>query len=480
MLPNIIHSLIHEMARRTGTALTDEHYAVLGYTHAYYEKNRVGPLYGNIRRNTGVSKDDIERLFPSALNSLYTWVGIPIHSPDKNCKPIAKIDVDRPRDVYLDHNATTYIRDEVKDLLVRHYTEHDVFGNPSSSTNAGKEAFDLVAAARESIAGCLRVAPDEIIFTGGGSEANNLAIKGIAARHTVKRAHFIASRTEHSAVLEPMRQLAAEGHDVTFLEVEPEGHVAPDTLRAAIRPDTALVAIMAVNNEIGVISPLDELGAICREHGVPFFVDACQGFGKIPLDPRAQGITMLSFSGHKIYGPKGIAALYVDDHQPLVPQLHGGGQESGRRAGTENVDAIMAFGHAAELIHAERESEHARLLALRDHFLARLYDIEPGLVVNGSLTNRTPNNLSVGFEGIDSGSLLLSLNQIGVYVSAGSACHAGGVESSHVIEALGVDTGRYGTIRFGTGLRTTEDDLDYVIEHLPRILKLLRAEQMAA
>ncbi|MHC4448819.1 MAG: cysteine desulfurase family protein, partial [Planctomycetota bacterium] len=354
------------------------------------------------------------------------------------------------------------------------------FGNPSSSTNAGREAYDLVAEARSRIAGCLHVSADEIVFAGGGSEANNLAIKGVAERHAGSRAHFITSKTEHSAVLEPMRYLECRGHEVTYLDVEPEGHVAPDSLRAALRPDTALVAVMAVNNEIGVINPLDEIGAICREAGVPLFVDAIQGFGKIPLDPKAQGITMLSLSGHKIYGPKGVAALYVDDHQPLTPILHGGGQEGGRRSGTENVDAIMAFGHAAELICRERESEHIRQMRLRDYFLGRLYEIEPGLVVNGSLRNRTPNNLSVGFEGIDSGSLLLSMNQIGVYVSAGSACHAGGVESSHVIEALGVDTERYGTIRFGLGLRTERADLDYVLEHLPRVLSLLRKEQIAA
>ena len=480
MIPNVVHSLIHEMARRTGTSVTDEHVALLDYAYHYFEKNRVGPLYQNIKRNTGASRDDIQRLFPSALNSVYTWVGIPIHSPDENCKPMAKIDVDNPREVYLDHNATTYLRDEVKELLVRHYSKRDIFGNPSSSTSAGKEAYDLVAEARDRIAGCLRVGSDEIVFTGGGSEANNLAIKGVAELCTNGPAHFITSKTEHSAVLEPMRHLESRGHSVTYLDVEPEGHVAPATLRAALRPDTALVAIMAVNNEIGVINPLDEIGAICREVDVPLFVDAIQGFGRIPLDPKAQGITMLSMSGHKIYGPKGVAALYVDDHQRLAPMLHGGGQEGGRRSGTENVDAILAFGRAAELIHAEREPEHARQTALRDYFLERLRDIEPELVINGSLHNRTPHNLSVGFQGIDSGSLLLSLNQIGVYVSAGSACHAGGVESSHVIDALGANNGEFGTIRFGTGLRTSQDDLDYVLEHLPRILRLLREERQAA
>lgn len=267
---------------------------------------------------------------------------------------------------------------------------------------------------------------------------------------------------------------------MTYLDVEPEGWLAPESVRSALRPDTALVAVMAVNDEIGVINPLDEIGAICRDAGVPLFVDAIQGFGRIRLDPKAQGITMLSLSGHKIYAPKGVAALFVDDRQPLTPMLHGGGQEGGRRSGTENVDAIIAFGRAAELIHAERESEHVRQAALRDYFLDRPYDIEPRLVVHGSLRNRTPNNLSAGFEGIDSGSLLLSLNQIGVYVSAGSACHAGGVESSHVIEALGVDTERFGTIRFGLGLRATRAALDYVLEHLPRILQLLREEQVAA
>lgn len=207
MIPNIVRSLVHEMARRTGTLLTDEHFPLLEYAYHYYEKHRVGPLYANIERSTGARKEDVERLFPAALNSLYTWVGIPIHSPDSNCKPMAKIDVDDPREVYLDHNATTYVRDEVKALLIRHYAERDVFGNPSSSTNVGKEAYDLVAGARERIAGCLRVSAGEIVFAGGGSEANNLAIKGVAARHPDGKAHFVTSRTEHSAVLEPMRHL---------------------------------------------------------------------------------------------------------------------------------------------------------------------------------------------------------------------------------------------------------------------------------
>ncbi len=472
-MDNLASTMIHEMARRSGTEVTDEHWSILGYAYDYYKKNRVGPLYPNIRRHTGASKADIARLFPAGLSSVYVWVGIPIHSPDQNCKPLATVKVDSPREVYLDHNATTYIRDEVKDLLVDHHRRDDSFGNPSSSTELGRRAHRLVEAAREQVASCLGVNSEEIVFTGGGSAADNLAIKGVAFQHLARPGHLITSRTEHAAVLASMAFLETLGFEVTYLDVAGDGRVRPEDVARSLRDDTILVSIMAVNNEIGVINPFEEIAGLCRDAGVPFMTDAVQAFGKLPLAPKSSGISMLAISGHKIYAPKGIGALFVDEGQPLLPLIHGGGQERGRRAGTENVAAIMALGHAAKLAHRERESEHRRMCELRDYFLARLSDVAPGAIVNGSLEHRVPGNLNIGFPNIDSGSLLLSLNQIGIYVSSGSACHAGSVEASHVIAALGVDTEQYGTIRFSMGRRTDKADLDYLFAHLGELLALL-------
>ncbi len=473
---NLTKALIHEMARRTNTTVTPDHLAVLDYAYAHYGEHRVGPLYQNLARHTGYRRADVERLFPSGLLSVYTWVGIPIHKPDGRCKPMAKIDVEDRRDVYLDHNATTYVRDEIRLLLANRH-QADQFGNPSSSSDLGRSAHDEVSAARDGIAECLGVAGHEIVFTGCGSEANNLAIKGTALRQIGRGGHIITSATEHSAVLEPVHYLAELGFDVTVLGVGPDGRVSSAAVASALRSSTILVAIMAVNNEIGVINPIPEIGAVCRQAAVPFFVDAIQGFGKTELRPKEDGITMLSLSGHKIYAPKGVGALYVDDEHELLPLVHGGGQEYGRRAGTENVDAIVALAEAARLAHVERAREQERMLGLRAYFLQRLFEIEPGAVVNGSLAHRAANNLNIGFPDVDSGSLLLSLNQIGIAVSAGSACHAGGVEASHVLRALAADTDRYGSLRFSFGLRTTEADLDYLFRYLGEILSTLRGER---
>jgi cysteine desulfurase len=240
-----------------------------------------------------------------------------------------------------------------------------------------------------------------------------------------------------------------------------------------LRPDTILVTVMAANNEIGVINPIGEIGRICQAAGVPFMVDAIQAFGKMPLRPKEMGISLMSMSGHKIYAPKGVGALYINEGISLSPLIRGGGQEFGLRAGTENVGSIMAFGRAARLIEREMEAENERQLALRDFFLAELRKISLDFIVNGSLEDRLSNNLNIGFPGVDSGSLLLSLNQIGVYVSAGSACSAGSRDVSHVIRALGVDTDYYGVIRFSFGLQTSKEDLIYLFKYLPEILNQL-------
>ncbi|MBF0564756.1 MAG: TusE/DsrC/DsvC family sulfur relay protein [Nitrospirae bacterium] len=487
---NMNKAMINLMARKTGTTLTGEHMRVLTYAHKHYEKHRVGPLYQNIRKNTGLTKEDIERLFPHGLNSIYNWVGIPIQSTDNGCKPIASVNVKDRMDVYLDHNATTYLRKEVTEALISfchqsscnfsgNFGSNSVgnlgkdFGNPQSSTSLGKRAYDTLQKARYQISQCIDALDDEIVFTGSGSEANNLAIKGVAFKHMASKGHIITSATEHSSVLKTVGYLEGLGFEATYLGVDGDGVVRAQDVRNTLRPDTLLVAVMAANNEIGTVNPIGEIGAICREKGVPLMVDAVQAFGKMPLSPGKMGISLMSMSGHKIYAPKGVGALYVEKGFELVPLIHGGDQEGGLRAGTENVASIMAFGLAATLAHEEMDRERERLVALRNYFLAGLKDADSGFIVNGSLEKRLPNNLSIGFPGIDSGSLLLSLNQIGVYVSSGSACSSGRVEASHVIRALGIDTEKYGVIRFSFGMNTTTEALDYLFRYLPDILRQL-------
>jgi cysteine desulfurase len=475
---NLSFTQIHDWSRRTGTVLTNRHYELLDYVHGFYEKHRVGPLFPNLKRHMGATKEEIETLFPNGLNSLYMWVGIRIINPSSGCKPMATVEVSNFREVYLDHNATTYVRDEIRAQLMEHLGDPMEFGNASSSTTLGNRAHHLIQEARQRIANCLDVEPSEIVFTGCGSEANNFGIKGLCLGRTGGRGgHIVTSSVEHSSVLESVRWLEQDmGFEATYLPVDADGRVSPEQVREALRDDTMLVSIMAVNNEIGVINPLEEIGAVCRRAGVPLMVDAIQGFGKIDLDPKAWGISVLTISGHKIYAPKGVAAMYIDRDLELAPLIHGGAQEHGRRAGTENVAFISALGLAAKLMHEERRVESQRLATLRDYFLTRLHEIEPRAIVNGSLVHRVAHNLNIGFPGIDSGALLLSLNQMGVYVSSGSACHAGATEASHVIRALGVDTGRFGTIRFSFGLRTTREEMDYLFEYLGEVLQILSAE----
>ena len=472
---NLTRTLINRMSKVTNTHLTDRHNELLEYVCSYYEEHRVGPLYQNIKRKTGATKGEIDALFPFGLTSLYIWVGIPIQSAGSPCKPMAAVNVDDFREVYFDHNATTFVRGEVKSCLVKYYQGEYGFGNPSSSTNVGKNAYNIIHTAHVRVADLLKVGVEDIIFTGCGSEANNMAIKGVAFNHLEDKGHIITSKVEHPAVLESLLYLEELGFDVTYLDVDIDGRILPQSVKEALRKDTILVSIMAVNNEIGMINPIKEIGAICREAKVPFMVDAIQGFGKIKLRPKEWGVSLLSMSGHKIYAPKGVGALYVEKGLMLVPLIHGGSQEFGKRAGTENVGSIMAFGLAAELAQKEMESEARRLTELRNIFLDELQRVEPSTIINGSLENRIPNNINVGFPGIDSGSLLLSLNLIGVYVSAGSACSAGSSEASYVIKALNVDTDRYGIIRFSFGLPNTIEDVKYLFKYLPSILKQLRA-----
>ncbi len=476
MLNNYVKTFINQMARRTGTAVTERHRNVLEFAYDYYEKHRVGPLYSNIERYTGATREDIEQLFPHGLNSVYTWVGIPIQSVDQLCKPIAQVHVDNRREVYMDYNATTPIRKEILSVLTGYYQGAVGHGNPSSSTFLGKKAFEELMKARTSIARCLGVKPQEIVFTGNGSEANNMAIKGVAMRHIQSKSqgHIITTQIEHPSVLEAIQFLGMFNFSVTFLDVDRQGLITPAQVQNALRSDTILVSVMAVNNEIGTVNPIAEIGEICGLAEVPFMVDGIQAFGKMRLRPKEMGISFLSLSAHKIYGPKGVGALFVDERYNLVPLIHGGEQEFHRRAGTENVGHIMAFGKAAELADREMTAEMDRIRRLRDYFITKLDEHVPGYIINGSMDKRLPTNLNVGFPHVDSGALLISLNQIGVYVSGGSACGAGSKEASPVIKAIGVDTEIYGTLRFSFGLYTTKEDIDYLFAYLPEIIEQLR------
>jgi len=473
---NLLKTMIYQMSRQTHTTLTKRHLEILEFAHEYYYKNRVGPLQHILKQKLGLSREELQSLFPNGIASLYSWVGIPVQSPQQICKPVAHLEVEDYREVYLDYNSTTYLREEVKKVL-RDYTQDDLgYGNPSSSHRLGKQVYEQVFDARARLAGILKVAPAELVFTSGGTEADNLALKGIAFQHLEKKGHIISSETEHAAVLNTLNWLKEIGFEITLLPVTPEGFVSPESVKNAIRPDTLLVAIMAVNNEIGVINPLAEIGEICRKQGIPLMVDAVQAFGKIPLNPKRLGIALLSISGHKIYGPKGIGALFIDERLNLTPLIHGGEQESGIRSGTENVGHIVAFGKAAVCMEREREKEMKRLALLQKYFLEQLDAHVPGYIVNGTLNQRTPNNLNIGFPGIDGSALLLSLNQIGVFVSSGSACSAGSRETSHVIRALGVDDQKYGIIRFSFGLKTTQEDIEYLFRYLPEIIEQLKSQ----
>lgn len=473
---NLVKTNIHMMAKLTQTELTPRHIEILEFAYNYYKSNKIGPLYNNFFKYVKATKEEINHLFPHGLNSIYTWIGIPIQTTKDGCKPAAEITVEDPREVYLDYNATTPLRKEIVDELNIFFSDKNNYGNPSSSTNLGVKAHDLIEFARKKIAQIINApVKSKVIFTGGGSEAINMAIKGIAFANFEKKGHIITSAIEHSAVLNSVKFLEKLGFTATYLIPDKYGFISAESLQNAIQDNTILVSIMLANNEIGTINDLKTLAKIAHNHNIPFMTDATQAFCKIPIDVQDMDIDLMAISGHKLYAPKGIGALYIKDGINIEPLIHGGDQEFNLRAGTENTAFIYTFALGAQLAHKEMPSETKRLTELRDYFLQKLKEIHPEIILNGHPTLRLPNNLNVGFKGFDSGSILLSLNKIGVYVSSGSACHAGSVETSHVIKAIGADTENYGIIRFSLGNYTTKDDIDYVIKYLPKILDELKS-----
>jgi len=322
----------------------------------------------------------------------------------------------------------------------------------------------------------------EIIFTGGGSEADNLAIKGVALaqREAGKGAHIITSAIEHHAVLHAVEQLEAFGFEATLLPVDGDGLVRPADLRAALRSDTVLVSIMYANNEIGTIQPLAELGAICREYGVPFHTDAVQAAGAVSLNVNDLNVDLLSLAAHKFYGPKGVGALYVRRGIPLLPLINGGGQERRRRAGTENVAEIVGMAAALRLAEEHRERYAAACAALRDRLVVGIRERIPDVSLNGHPTRRLPNNVNVAFDGVEGESVLLLLDQEGIAASSGSACTSGALEASHVLLALGVPHERaIGSVRFTLGRTTSAEEIDYVVDVLPPLIEQLRSVSTA-
>ncbi len=475
-MDNYTKIMMREIARKNNITLSAEHLRVLEYADKFYQKHHVGPMYHTLHTQIGTSRADLMKLFPNGLHSVYAWIGIPVHTPEKSCKPIPKIPVKAEKELYFDHNATTYMRKEIVQVLKKHLDHSSLFTNPGSGTRYGKYVYSLIEQARFNIARCLSVDPETIIFTSGGSEANNTAIKGIAFNHLADKGHLVCSVAAHSSILEAHRFLEKLGFDVTYVKVGKDGRINPEDIQRHLKKETILVSIMAVNNELGVINPCREISEWCSNKGVPVFVDAVQAFGKMPINPEKDGYSMLSLSGHKIYGPKGVGALYVKKTLKIPSLIHGGGQEMGRRAGTENAVAIEAFGLAAKLIVKEMDAETKRLGILQKRLIEGLKAIEPDCLINGSMKYRLTNTVNVSFKNVSAGSLLLTLDQAGIYVSAGSACNAGKEDHSHVISAIGVDFERYGTIRISMGLRTEYEDIDYFIHLLPIVLKAIRNE----
>jgi len=376
------------------------------------------------------------------------------------------------RRVYLDHNASTPVHPEVLEAMLPYFSER--FGNPSSIHGFGREAREGLDTARERIAGFLRVGKEEVVFTSGGTESDNMAIKGVAAARG--RGHLITSAVEHHAVLRTCETLAKQGFDLTVLPVDGYGMVSPDDVRRAIRPDTILVTIMHANSEVGTIQPVGEIGRITRERGVTFHVDGVQTFGKLPLDLEALNIDLLSFSGHKIYGPKGVAGLYIRKGTKMASVQHGGEHERRRRAGTENVPGAVGLGKAVEVRARDMEAEETRVRALRDRLWTGLSTRVPDVRLNGHPTERLPGTCNVCFRHIESESIVLGLDLKGIGVSAGSACTAGSVEPSHVLVAMGVPLDwAMGTVRCSLGRSTTAEDIDYVLDSVEPMAGKLRS-----
>ena len=376
--------------------------------------------------------------------------------------------------VYMDNGATTRVTEPVMAAMQPYFCE--IFGNPSSVHGYGREARKAVEAARAQVAKAIGAQPREIYFTGCGTEADNWALRGAAYANIKKGKHIITTNFEHHAILHTCRQLEKEGFEVTYLPVDSDGLIMPEQLEAAIRPDTVLVSIMYANNEIGTIEPIGELASVAKAHDVLFHTDAVQAIGHVPIDVKAQGIDMLSMSGHKFHAPKGIGALYVRQGVRIQRLMEGGAQERGQRPGTENLAGIVGIGKAIELATEDVEGRAAKMTAIRDHMIERIMKEIPHVQLNGHPTKRMCGNINVSFYFVESESILLHLDFKGIAASSGSACTSGSLDPSHVLLAIGVSHEHAnGSIRLSLCEENTMEEADYVVDSLVEIVGRLRA-----
>jgi len=377
--------------------------------------------------------------------------------------------------VYLDNAATTKVRDEVVAAMLPYFTEY--FGNPSSLHLFAREAAKGMDTARAQVAKALNAKTEEIIFTGGGSESDNMVLRGIAQAYKKKGNHIITTAVEHHAILHTLEALEKEANvSVTYLPVDEYGRVTAEQVEAAIRPETILVSVMFANNEVGTIMPIEEIGAVCKKHGVLFHTDAVQAVGHVPVDVEAMHIDLLSLSAHKFHGPKGVGALYVRKGVRIPALILGGGQERRKRAGTENVPGIVGLGKAIELATEELEENAAKMKVLRDRLLFGIPSRIPEVKLNGHPTDRLPNNVNFSIRYIEGESILLMLDLNGIAASSGSACTSGSLDPSHVLLAMGLTHEvAHGSLRLTLSEFTTAEEIDYVLDTLPPIIEKLRA-----
>ncbi len=375
---------------------------------------------------------------------------------------------------YLDYAATTPTHPDVLKAMLPYFT--DAFGNPSSIYSYGQEAKGAIGEARAKVASLIGARDEEIVFTSGGTEADNFALKGVAFANEERGNHIITSSIEHHAVIETCKYLERRGFNITYLPVDEYGLVDPGDVRRAITEKTVLISVMHANNEIGTIEPIAEIGKIAREAGVYFHTDAVQAVGHIPVDVNKLGVDLLSMSAHKLYGPKGVGALYIRKGTRLVSFMHGGEQEGRRRASTENVPGIVGFGKAAELARQEMGEEAERLIHLRDKLIGGLLESIDHVHLNGHPVKRLPNNINVSIDFVEGESMLLNLDLEGICASTGSACSSSNLEASHVLLAIGLPHEQaHGSLRFTLGKWTSEEEVEQVLEVLPGIVAKLRA-----
>jgi cysteine desulfurase len=375
--------------------------------------------------------------------------------------------------VYLDHSATTPLNPEVLQAMLPYFNVH--FGNASSIYSIARQSKKAIEEAREQVAVAIGCEPKEVYFTSSGTEADNWALKGVMEARSSKGKHLITTTIEHPAVLDTCKFLETQGYEVTYLKVDPDGLISMQELEDAIRSDTVLISIMMANNEIGTVQPVEEIGLLAKSKDVLFHTDAVQAVGSLPIDVKSMNLDLMTLSGHKFYGPKGVGVLYVKKGVKLAKFLHGGHQERGKRGSTENVAGIVGLGKAIELATAKREENHNKLVALREKLFLQVMDQIPYVKLNGHRTRRLPGNLNFSFEFIEGESLLLMLDMKGICASSGSACTSGSLDPSHVLLGIGLPHEiAHGSLRISLGIDNTEEDIAYFMEVLPQIVQRLR------